>query len=222
MSRSPYKMPSIFVACPYDEKFFKYSLFKKELESFPFTIEYANTNLETKHLMEKIKRLIKTADFSFFDLSCWNPNVALELGLAEGIKSNYYILVNSRLNKDVPSDIKGIQRIEYSSLRGVEGSLHSQIIQYFFKKKYSLTKDLWAKLSRHRNSTKIYDFGLRILAFLREHNAIAKTDFKEISRGLYIRDTDQTDIIETLIELKAIRKAYAREEYLLKKEIYKK
>ncbi len=222
MSRSPYKMPSVFVACPYDEKKFKFSSFKKELASLPFSIEYADTNLETKHLMEKIKRLIKAADFSFFDLSSWNPNVALELGLAEGVKSSYYILVNSKMNKDVPSDIKGIQRIEYSSLQGNERSLRSQIIQYFFKKNYSLTKDLWTKLSRHKNAHKIFDFGLRVLAFLRDHDAIEHADFKEISRGLYVRLEDQEHVITTLINIKALKKAYGREEYLLTKSIYKK
>jgi len=222
MSRSPYKMPTVFVACPYDEKRFKFSLFKKELQTLPFKIEYADTNLETRHLLERIKRLIKAADFSFFDLSRWNPNVSLELGLAEGMKIPYYILVNSKLEKDVPSDIKGIQRIEYAQLQLGDKSLRSQIIQYFFKKKYPVTKDLWMKLSRHKNSNKIYDFGLRVLAFLRDHHAISVDDFGEISRGLYVRIEDQNYVIESLTQLKALKKAYGREEYLLKKEIYKK
>ena len=128
MSRIAYKMPSVFLACPYDEKKFKFGQFKRELDLLPMQVVLANTTLETTHLLDKIKRLIKSVDFSFFDLSMWNPNVSLELGVAAGLTKDYYILVNSKLEKDVPSDIKGIQRIQYSKLNGASDGLQEQII----------------------------------------------------------------------------------------------
>jgi len=38
-------------------------------------------------------------DYCIFDISTWNPNVALEIGLAEGLGVDYYILLNRRLKK---------------------------------------------------------------------------------------------------------------------------
>lgn len=197
MAKSVYKMPSVFIACPYDDSKFKFSSFKAELQTLPFVVEFANTTLETKHLLDKIKRLIKAADFSFFDLSMWNPNVSLELGLADGISASYYILINKKLDKNVPSDIQGIQRIVYSSLKNSSDSLRYQLIQYFFKKSYPITRDLWGKLSRHNKSDKLFDLGLRILAFLRDHNAISLQESKEISKGLNLRTNDFQQVVNS-------------------------
>ncbi|NTW59007.1 MAG: hypothetical protein HGA43_07560 [Nitrospirae bacterium] len=222
MPKSAYKMPLVFVACPYDEKKFKFSAFKKELETLPLSLTYANTTLETKQLLDKIKRLIRVADFSFFDLSMWNSNVALELGLADGIKTDYYILVNGKLDKDVPSDIKGIQRIHYSSLNGAHDSLRDQVMQYFFKKKYPLTRDFWRKISRHRNAAKMVDFGLRVLSFLRDHDAVSSSEFAALAKGLRLRAPDRTVSIDALVELRAMSKSRRIDEYQLRKDIYKR
>lgn len=69
---------------------------------------------------------IESANFSLFDITGWNPNVTLELGIAVGRRKKYFLLLNQKIeaHKDVPSDIKGIDRIEYSS----NTELHSKII----------------------------------------------------------------------------------------------
>ncbi|WP_376705725.1 hypothetical protein RQ479_15340 [Mesorhizobium sp. ISC25] len=60
-----------------------------------------------------------------FDITEWNPNVALELGIAIGLSKRYFILLNPKLdqNQDVPSDIKGIDRVQYLSNSELEAKL---------------------------------------------------------------------------------------------------
>jgi hypothetical protein len=85
MARAPYKLPSVFVGCPYDEKRFKFTAFRAALEKIPFRWYYADTHLSTKHLLGILTSYIKAVDYCVFDISMWNPNVALEIGLAEGL-----------------------------------------------------------------------------------------------------------------------------------------
>jgi len=42
--------------------------------------------------------------------------------MAEGLGKDYYILVNSKQSKDVPSDVRGLQRIEYTSAKGIDAN----------------------------------------------------------------------------------------------------
>ena len=61
--------------------------------------------------------------------------MALELGLAEGLKKKpgktYYILLNTKRSNEVPSDIRGIQRLEYTSYDfKAEVGLADQLVNY--------------------------------------------------------------------------------------------
>jgi hypothetical protein len=133
MAKAPYKLPSVFVGCPYGGKF-PFQAFKATLERIPFRWYYADTLLATKHLLGILTSYIKSADYCIFDISLWNPNVALEIGLAEGLRVEYYILLNKRLSKGVPADIQGLQRIEYDSPKGLQpGSLLPLIVRYLVK-----------------------------------------------------------------------------------------
>ena len=119
MAKAPYKLPNVFVGCPYAGRF-KFATFKSALDQIPFKWFYADTSLATKQLLGILRSYITAADFCIFDISLWNPNVALEIGLADGLEAEYYILLNRELSKGVPADIQGIQRIEYSSAKGLE------------------------------------------------------------------------------------------------------
>jgi hypothetical protein len=195
-----HKLPRVFVACPYDERRFGYSRFKRELDLLPWTCVYANTTLHTRHLLERIKELINEADFSLFDLSTWNPNVALELGLADGLsRKPYYILTNSNLSRDVPSDIKGLQRIEYNHLSRGIGSLRQQLIEYFFKSQYHPTRILWNELKDNQEDPyQSYVFGLQVLAHLRDHAAASLDKCAGIAKALGLRKDTWTDTCEEM------------------------
>src|ERR1035437_7241460 len=115
MSRAPFLVPTVFVGCPYSRPF-DFPKFKSTCSRLPIAWYYADTNLRSKHLLSILTTYIQAVDYCIFDVSFWNPNVSLELGMAEGLGKDYYILVNHTQSKGVPSDINGIQRIEYSSV----------------------------------------------------------------------------------------------------------
>src|SRR5690348_5619671 len=130
MARAAYKLPNVFVGCPYGGKF-NFTAFKQALDRIPFRWYYADTRLSTRHLLGILTAYIKAVDFCVFDISTWNPNVALELGLAQGLGVDYYILLNKDLSKGVPSDIQGLQRIEYDDVASYSpAGLIPQIAKY--------------------------------------------------------------------------------------------
>jgi hypothetical protein len=43
---------------------------------------FADEKITNLHILQKIISYIDASDFSLFDISGWNPNVTLELGLA--------------------------------------------------------------------------------------------------------------------------------------------
>jgi hypothetical protein len=79
MAKAAYKLPNVFVGCPYSGAF-NFSAFKVALERIPFRWYYADTTLTTKHLLGILTSYISAVDYCIFDISTWNPNVALEIG----------------------------------------------------------------------------------------------------------------------------------------------
>jgi hypothetical protein len=77
----------------------------------------------------------RLSDFSLFDISGWNPNVTLELGIAIADSDNWYICFNPEKTpvSEVPSDIKGIDRIQYSSFSELEEKLTALLEQRYPK-----------------------------------------------------------------------------------------
>lgn len=118
---------NVFVACPYllfpldDYKNAFYNVSK----SYEVTFKFADEKITNEHVLSKVTNFIRDHELSLFDITGWNPNVALELGIAVGLAKRYFILLNQKIdaNKDVPSDIKGIDRVQYSSNSELEAKL---------------------------------------------------------------------------------------------------
>src|SRR5258708_22343565 len=198
MAKAPFLLPTAFVGCPYGKRF-KFKAFRKTLDRLPIAWYYADTSLRTKHLLDILTTYIKAVDFCIFDLSLWNPNVALELGLAEGLGKEYYILVNKNQSKDVPSDLKGMQRIDYSSAKGFkDDALFSTLARYLIKEQ-THPRRIWEKLSGPNRDKKFY-FALGVLAHFRENQRLKKTDIKRLSRGLYLKKNVQDEVLDLLEE----------------------
>jgi hypothetical protein len=107
----------IFVAYPYSfDKADYRGAFEGVAEEYGVQFTYADERITNKQILDKIVEMIEEADFSIFDVTTWNPNVALELGVAIGAELDYYILFNSKIAEgDVPSDLGGLDRIQYTS-----------------------------------------------------------------------------------------------------------
>jgi hypothetical protein len=165
MARAEYKLPNVFVGCPYSKEF-NYTAFKTALDRIPFRWYYADTRLTTKHLLGILTSYIKAVDYCIFDISTWNPNVALEIGLAQGLGIDYYILLNRKLKKTVPADIQGLQRIEYSDVRSLRADgLIPQIEKYLVRER-THPRNIYNQLSGNNRNKQFY-FALEVLAHLR-------------------------------------------------------
>ena len=118
----------VFVAYPYtlyDKKLYRRA-YTRAGEEYGVNFFFADERISNMHILQKIQRQILISDFSIFDVSGWNANVALELGIAYASPSvDWYICYNPAKNahKDVPSDLRGIDRIQYGDLSDLERNL---------------------------------------------------------------------------------------------------
>jgi len=209
MAKVRTRFPTVFVGHPFTNRF-PVKKFRKLVKELPFKVIYGNTDIQTEHLLKIMKREIGQSDYSLFDLSDWSPNVALELGLAEGLRNKpikpYYILLNSRRSKDVPSDVKGIQRLEYTRYDYQDNvGLGYVLVHYILKKEYWVKKIISELGGREKLELKLR-VALKMLAHLRDHQRLFKDNIDALARGSRLRKNDHQEIIETLLKLKLIKK----------------
>jgi len=199
MAKAKYKLPRVFVGCPYGGKF-PFASFKTALERIPFRWYYADTHLSTKHLLGILTSYIKAVDFCIFDISTWNPNVALEIGLAEGLGVEYYILLNRNLSRGVPADVQGLQRIEYDDPKGFGAqALVPGIVRYLVRDQ-THPRNIFNALTADNRDMKFF-FALSALAHLRDNRRLARADIQRLARGTYLRRDVQDSVLDTLQSL---------------------
>lgn len=198
------QLPNVFVGSAYGKPF-RYTKFRETLDKLPFRFIYANDVLEPIQLMESIRKIIRKVDYCVFDISTWNPNVALEIGLAEALGAKYYILLNSQQAKEVPSDIKGLQRINYSNYRypDPEGLLNQLIRNIVVKD--PILRRIWDKLGHTTNRDKRFYFALRTLAHLRDHRVLTERQADGLSVGTRLNADSRADTLRILKKMKLIR-----------------
>jgi hypothetical protein len=105
-------------------------------KAFEVEFHFADQRITNKQILLKITEMIATSRFSLFDITRWNANVALELGIAIGQGQDYYLLFNPDDPKnpspgEVPADLGGFDRIEYSSYSELEEGLTRLLVQEF-------------------------------------------------------------------------------------------
>ncbi|MDF3822002.1 hypothetical protein P3G55_19005 [Leptospira sp. 96542] len=102
-------------------------------KSFGVKFIFADEKITNMHILQKIISYIRGSDFSLFDISAWNPNVTLELGIALATSDDWYICFNPNKTdiKDVPSDIRGLDRIQYESFSELEDRLSVLLDQWY-------------------------------------------------------------------------------------------
>ncbi|MGO9111188.1 MAG: hypothetical protein ACLP9L_18340 [Thermoguttaceae bacterium] len=141
------------------------------------------------------------------------------MGLAEGLGKKYYILVNRRQSKDVPSDIRGIQRIEYSSIesRETDGLLPS--IARYLVRGQTHPRHIWDRLSSTNRDKKFY-LSLAILAHFRDNKRLSRGEITRLSKGLYLRKAAQDEVLDILEEQRLVSAIGSRLGAKLAKRIY--
>jgi hypothetical protein len=137
MSEDTKLQKQIFVAYAYnlyDKRDYR-RVFTALEKTYGIKFIFADEKITNMHILQKIISYIRTSDFSLFDISGWNPNVTLELGIAIADSDNWYICFNPEKTpvSEVPSDIKGIDRIQYSSFSELEEKLTALLEQRYPK-----------------------------------------------------------------------------------------
>jgi hypothetical protein len=125
--------PQVFVAYPYSFSRADYRrVFREVGKAYAVEFTYADQKITNKQILEKIETMIDEAEFSIFDITTWNPNVALELGIARGKEVDYYILFNPDQDQDeVPADLGGIDRLQYTDYDQLEQEVARLMRQQF-------------------------------------------------------------------------------------------
>lgn len=128
---------SIFVAYSYnlyDKRDYR-NVYSQLEKSYNIKFIFADEKITNMHILQKIISYIRSSDFSLFDISGWNPNVTLELGIALAISDNWYIAFNPEktVTEEVPSDIKGIDRLQYNSFTDLSEKLAALLEQRYPK-----------------------------------------------------------------------------------------
>lgn len=111
----------IFVAYPwalYDDRAFYKKAYTDLQKALNVKFVFAEERVSSGHVLDKIIDMINGADFGIYDVSGWNANVTLEYGVARGLNAKAYIAFNPDKTDpdDVPSDVKGYDRLQYSNL----------------------------------------------------------------------------------------------------------
>lgn len=91
MALAPFKHPSVFVGCPYTPRR-AFEKLREALDRLPIEFVYADSSIRTQQVMERIRRRITRTDYGLFDITDWNANVTLEVGMAEGLNKDYCTL----------------------------------------------------------------------------------------------------------------------------------
>jgi hypothetical protein len=100
-----------------------------------FNVEFvfADEKITNKHILQKIEKYIRESRFGIYDISGWNPNVALELGLARGVGKKWYIAFDPTKTafNEVPADLRGIDRMQYGSYAELKERVERLLLQEF-------------------------------------------------------------------------------------------
>ncbi|MFN8323800.1 MAG: hypothetical protein U0T74_14145 [Chitinophagales bacterium] len=226
MARVQEKFPVVFVACPFKEdRVFNRRVFKERLGHLPWNLVFADDKIRSDQLLKRAEDDIKTSDFVLVDITGWNANVSLELGLAKGLGVEYRIIRNSKdANKDVYADLKGIQRIDYAKATGQKAydTLFKELVDKVFKKQY-FSKKLWTKLSNKERSEDRFEFALWILSHFKNSEAtISKEKLNNLKRGFHFKKGEGDEVIDLLCQEKLLKRKGKGGVIRLGKQIYNK
>lgn len=124
----------VFVAYPwnlYEERDTYKSAFTQLEKALDVKFVFAEERVSTGHVLEKIIDMINDAAFGIYDVSSWNANVTLEYGVARGLNAKAYIAFNPTKTDvgDVPSDVAGYDRLQYSSLAELSTQVSDLVAQ---------------------------------------------------------------------------------------------
>ncbi len=111
-------------------------VFTEISDEYDVSFVFADEKITNMQILQKIISYIRSSDFALFDISGWNPNVTLELGIAMAEGEDWYIAFNPEKTEldEVPADLRGIDRIQYESYTELGERLRALIEQRYPKR----------------------------------------------------------------------------------------
>ena len=108
-------------------------VFQDLKKAFQVEFVFADEKITNLHILQKIANYIRESRFGIYDISGWNPNVTLELGLAFGLTEKTFIAIDPSKTdiNEVPSDLRGMDRIQYGSYTELQSGLERLLAQEF-------------------------------------------------------------------------------------------
>lgn len=222
MAKAPYKHPSVFVGCPYAPQSYFKSL-RAALERVPIEFHFADSSIKSKHVLDRIRSGIIRTDYSLFDITGWNANVTLEVGLAEGLNRDYYILFRpgAGAKAEPPADLKGLQRFQYRRLDGFSEECLSYQLNQQLVRKLTHPRFIYDQLSGpHRE--KAFVVAMRMLAHFKQHKYLHRSDLRAFASGSYLRAAAMQHLVDVLRSRRLIRGRADGQKWGLGRQIYKK
>lgn len=124
----------IFVAYPwalYDDRVAYKRAYTSMQSALKVRFVFAEQRVSTSTVLVKIREMIEQAAFGIYDVSEWNANVTLEYGMAIGMSRKAFIAFNPEKTDlgDVPSDVRGYDRLQYKDLSELTDSVESLVVQ---------------------------------------------------------------------------------------------
>ncbi len=106
-------------------------VYKNLEKAFGVSFVFADEKISSLHILQKIVGYIRESRFGIYDISGWNPNVTLELGLALGMNERMFITIDPSKTsiEEMPSDLRGVDRIQYDSYSALEENLERLLAQ---------------------------------------------------------------------------------------------
>lgn len=221
MSKAPYKHPTVFVGCPYTPRS-QFKAFRSALRGVPLEFLYADSSIKSRHVLDRIRAGIERCNYCVFDITGWNANVTLEVGLAEGLNKPYYVLFKpGRGSKsEPPSDLKGIQRFQYNHVDGFDDDcltyqFHHELVRTLTHPRY-----VWDRLSGPLRE-KQFVMAMRILAHFKHHQLLRRRDLGPMTSGSYLREESRDEVLEILHDRALIRGRLDGQQWRAGKNLYR-
>jgi hypothetical protein len=127
------KPRQVFVAYPYTlyDKADYRRPFTEVGKAFDVQFVFADQKITTLHILQKIADYIRSSRLGIYDISGWNANVTLELGLAYGMGEKAYVITNPKQHAagEVPSDLRGLDRLQYTSFNQLQAAIEQILTQ---------------------------------------------------------------------------------------------
>lgn len=153
------KPNSFFIAEPYDEnREPREQAILRAIDGFPYSI--ADENIMNIALTCKVCQEIQSSQFGIVELTPFNENVLIELGMLYGFGKPVVLLKKENANQPdikIPSNIIGIEQVRYDDFSDLSIQLKNAITKLLEFSKMQILKilDIYAGLNRYLKNLQI-------------------------------------------------------------------